>query len=177
MAESFKDWATVQSDLADNTTRSITARKVRDALNSFRAFGGLLVVGGTTATGALSATPTAITLWTAVDANSTGVTANTTTGLTVEAAGLYELTYSLSFGVSSAASEYQLGVLKDSETVFTTGTKQVYLTASNTTYGPVVGHTILNLAAGAILRLAVSVNTGTPTVTPKEGSLYVHRVA
>jgi hypothetical protein len=176
MAESFKDWATVQSDLADNTARSITARKVRDGLNSFRAFGGLLVVGGTTPTGA-SATPTAITLWTSVDANGTGVTANTTTGLTVEAAGLYELTYNLAFGVSSAASEYQLGILKNSEPTFTTGTKQVYLTASNTTYGPVVGHTILNLAAGDILRLAVSVNTGTPTVTPKEGALYVHRIA
>lgn len=178
MAESFKSWSDIQTDLADNASRSITARLLRDAINSFRAFGGLQVTGGATATGALSTSYTTITQWSSVDANSDGVTANATTGvLTVEAAGLYQVDYNITAGISDASSEYLFGILKNSETTPTTGTKQSYKHTSNAAYHPISAHAVLNLAAGDALKLAVAVDTGTPTITPKEGTFYVKRIA
>jgi hypothetical protein len=178
MAESFKSWSAIQADLADNQVGTLTARKHRDALNSFRAFGGLLVVGGVTATGALSTAYTAITQWTGADANGTGTTANSVAGsLTVDVQGLYEVQYDLCFSISNSTPEYQLGLLKNSETTPTTGTKRVYLHTSNTAYLPVVGHFVVNLAAGDFVKLAVAASAGTPTITPKEGSLYIKRIA
>lgn len=180
MADTYKDWTTIASDLADNSARSITAQKLRDALNSFRAFGGLYVTGGASATGSLTAgTYTTITQWTGADSNGVGTTSNSSAGtITVTAAGLYQVAYSLTFTLSTGAPVMSLGVLKNSGTSPETGTKLSSLvTNGSATYAPMSHASVLSLAAGDAIKLAVTCGSGTPTVTPVEGTFYAYRVA
>jgi hypothetical protein len=172
MAETERDFATLQAQLADNTTKAITPLRLRDLMVS--ALGGFssLYVDGGSAAQALTGTFSKLTPFD-TGGPSRGATADTTNDeLTINTAGQYFVTLDLALD-ATVQTDIDVELRADAVKIVGSGTKRTIAMAPAISALSIAG--IFTLAAGQKISVYGKVNPNA-SVTIRHGRFVAKRV-
>lgn len=179
MADTVRTWSDISERLRDNTTREISPQDLRDALHTFRAYGYMTVVGGTTATEMNASTYTQVNLADFTDqSGAIGVTPDKSNNrLVLGTYGVYAVFAALTVQSSVATTTFYYRLALDGSAV-AGGTADTWRVIAASTGMPLCIFTpvIYTSGNGYVTHEALA-STGTPSLTIRGGSFGAYRIA
>lgn len=176
MTDTARSWSDLSTLLADNTAQGISEQDLRDAFESFRSHAFLYIDGNTTGQ-ALSTTYEPVENMSALSGN-VGTTVDAASAkITVDATGLYLISYSLSAAISTSTNTLRAMVSENGSTTVDISGSLCQQYTGDTNNHNLDRTFVASLTADDYIQLMISSASGTPTYTLKDAGLTLKRIA